>query len=210
MTHRADEIGAFVARADALLVNLGTFDAERREATAAAHRASPTRPACPGCSIRCSSTARRRARPMRKSLVAQKPRRDAAQRRGVRGAVGRRGADDAALARYARDTRAVVALTGDGRPGHRRRAARRDRQRPSADGARDRDGLRGLGAGRRRSSRSRAMRWRRPRRRCCASASPARSRASARAGPGSFRGRRSSMRSMRSTATTLIAKARVS
>src|SRR6476646_9197946 len=36
MTLAADEIGAFVARADALLVNLGTFDAERRAATAAA------------------------------------------------------------------------------------------------------------------------------------------------------------------------------
>ena len=36
MTLAADEIGAFVARADALLVNLGTFDDERREATAAA------------------------------------------------------------------------------------------------------------------------------------------------------------------------------
>ncbi len=41
MTLSAEEIGGFVARADALLVNLGTFDAERREATgvaiAAAH-----------------------------------------------------------------------------------------------------------------------------------------------------------------------------
>ena len=36
MTLAADEIGAFVARADGLLINLGTFDAERREATAAA------------------------------------------------------------------------------------------------------------------------------------------------------------------------------
>src|SRR5882672_7635095 len=36
MTLSAVEIGAFVARADALLVNLGTFDAERRDATAAA------------------------------------------------------------------------------------------------------------------------------------------------------------------------------
>src|SRR5437764_15104684 len=36
MTLSADEIGAFVARADALLVNLGTFDEERRDATAAA------------------------------------------------------------------------------------------------------------------------------------------------------------------------------
>src|SRR5215213_2345506 len=36
MTLSADEIGTFVGRADALLVNLGTFDEERREATAAA------------------------------------------------------------------------------------------------------------------------------------------------------------------------------
>src|SRR5437879_1770607 len=32
MTIAPDEIGPFVARADALLVNLGTFDAERRAA----------------------------------------------------------------------------------------------------------------------------------------------------------------------------------
>jgi hydroxyethylthiazole kinase len=44
MTLSAEEIGAFVASAQALLVNLGTFDAERREATgiaieaAASHR----------------------------------------------------------------------------------------------------------------------------------------------------------------------------
>ncbi|MDI1347095.1 MAG: hydroxyethylthiazole kinase [Pseudolabrys sp.] len=36
MTLSAEEIGAFVARSDALLVNLGTFDSERREATALA------------------------------------------------------------------------------------------------------------------------------------------------------------------------------
>src|SRR5512143_1147799 len=33
MTLSAEEVGGFVARSDALLVNLGTFDAERREAT---------------------------------------------------------------------------------------------------------------------------------------------------------------------------------
>ena len=36
MTLSTEEIGAFVSRADALLVNLGTFDHERREATAIA------------------------------------------------------------------------------------------------------------------------------------------------------------------------------
>jgi hydroxyethylthiazole kinase len=38
MTLSAEEIGAFVGRAQALLVNLGTFDAERREATEIAVR----------------------------------------------------------------------------------------------------------------------------------------------------------------------------
>src|SRR5579875_938904 len=33
MTISAEEIGGFIAGADALLVNLGTFDAERRAAT---------------------------------------------------------------------------------------------------------------------------------------------------------------------------------
>src|SRR5688572_21901494 len=33
MTIAADEVASFVARADALLINLGTFDAERRAAT---------------------------------------------------------------------------------------------------------------------------------------------------------------------------------
>ncbi len=33
MTVAPDEVGAFTARADALLVNLGTFDRERRDAT---------------------------------------------------------------------------------------------------------------------------------------------------------------------------------
>lgn len=46
MTLSPEEIGAFVARSDALLVNLGTFDRERREATsiavaAAAQHARP-------------------------------------------------------------------------------------------------------------------------------------------------------------------------
>ena len=40
MTLSAEEIGSFVAGAQALLVNLGTFDAERREATAVAVEAA--------------------------------------------------------------------------------------------------------------------------------------------------------------------------
>jgi hydroxyethylthiazole kinase len=42
MTLSAEEIGSFVASAQALLVNLGTFDAERREATAIALQAATT------------------------------------------------------------------------------------------------------------------------------------------------------------------------
>jgi hydroxyethylthiazole kinase len=40
MTLSAEEVGSFVASAQALLVNLGTFDAERREATAIAVEAA--------------------------------------------------------------------------------------------------------------------------------------------------------------------------
>ena len=43
MTLSAEEIGSFVAGAQALLVNLGTFDAERREATAIALEAATNR-----------------------------------------------------------------------------------------------------------------------------------------------------------------------
>ncbi|MBX6328769.1 MAG: hydroxyethylthiazole kinase [Pseudolabrys sp.] len=43
MTLSPEEIGAFIAQADALLVNLGTFDAERREAARAAVAAATER-----------------------------------------------------------------------------------------------------------------------------------------------------------------------
>lgn len=43
MTISSDEIGSFVERADALLVNLGTFDAERRAATDIAIRHAVTK-----------------------------------------------------------------------------------------------------------------------------------------------------------------------
>ena len=41
MTISPEEIAQFVARADALLVNLGTFDAERREAVRIAREDAP-------------------------------------------------------------------------------------------------------------------------------------------------------------------------
>ena len=156
MTIAPKEVRAFAARADALLINLGTFDAGAAEGVARARSASPTRPAFPGCSIRCSSTARRRARRSRRRSWRKKPRALRLNARRVRRAGGRqdrrRGAGalrQGAAHRGRPDRRA--------RSRCRRRAPRHDRQRPSADGAGHRDGLRGLGAGRRRA-RGRARR----------------------------------------------------
>ncbi|MEA2879231.1 MAG: hydroxyethylthiazole kinase [Hyphomicrobiales bacterium] len=110
MTLAANEIGAFVARADALLINLGTFDEERREATAAAldvvgERRTPwvLDP------VFIDRSAPRAA--YAKSLVARNPnaiRLNRAEFTALSGAEP----DDAALTRYARETQAVVALTG--------------------------------------------------------------------------------------------------
>jgi len=110
MTLSADEIGAFVARADALLVNLGTFDAERRDATAAALDVAGEK----GVPWVLDPVFIDRSEPRAtyaRSLVARKPRAirlNSAEFAALSGAKG----DDAALARYALDTRAVVALTG--------------------------------------------------------------------------------------------------
>jgi len=110
MTLSADEIGAFVQRADALLVNLGTFDEERREATAAALEVAAERripwvldPVFIDRSAARADYAR--------SLLAQKPgalRLNAAEFTALSGSEP----DDAALTRTARDARAVMALTG--------------------------------------------------------------------------------------------------
>jgi hydroxyethylthiazole kinase len=110
MTLSPDEIGAFVARADALLVNLGTFDAERRAATAAALEVAAERriPWVLDPVFIDRSDARA---VYAKSLVAQNP--DALRLNGAEfGALSGNEPDDAALAGYALDTLAVVALTG--------------------------------------------------------------------------------------------------
>src|SRR5881394_1426373 len=110
MTLGADEIGAFVARADALLVNLGTFDAERREATAAALEVAAERriPWVLDPVFIDRSDARAT---YAKSLVAQNP--DAVRLNAAEFVVlSGYESDEAALARYALDTLAVVALTG--------------------------------------------------------------------------------------------------
>jgi hydroxyethylthiazole kinase len=110
MTLAVDEIGAFVARADALLVNLGTLDEERREATAAALEVVAERRTPwvldPVFVDRSESRAA-----YAKSLVAQNPdaiRLNWAEFITLSGVES----DDTALTRYALDTLAVVALTG--------------------------------------------------------------------------------------------------
>ena len=110
MTLSADEIGAFVARADALLVNLGTFDAERREAAAAALEVVGERRTPWVLDPVFIDRSEPRAT-YAKSLVAQNP--DAIRlNRAEFVALAGAEPDDGALSRYALDTLAVVALTG--------------------------------------------------------------------------------------------------
>ena len=110
MTLSADEIGAFVSRADALLVNLGTFDEERRAATAAAlDVVSERRTPWVLDPVFVDRSEARAA--YAKSLVAQNP--DAIRLNWAEFiTLGGVEADDAALTRYALDTLAIVALTG--------------------------------------------------------------------------------------------------
>ena len=110
MTLSADEIGAFVARADALLVNLGTFDAERRDAAETAIEVA-TEEGVPWV-LDPVFVDRSEARAVyAKSLVAQNP--DAIRLNWAEFiTLGGVEADDAALTRYALDTLAIVALTG--------------------------------------------------------------------------------------------------
>ena len=74
MTLAPKEIGEFVARADALLVNLGTFDPERRKASTRRDRRSPTSAGMPWVldPVFIDRSPPRAA--FAKKLVAQKPR----------------------------------------------------------------------------------------------------------------------------------------
>jgi hydroxyethylthiazole kinase len=110
MTVSADEIGAFVARADALLVNLGTFDDERRNATATALEVASEE----GVAWVLDPVFIDRSEPRAdyaKSLAAQKPRAIRLNRAEFVALVGEE-PDGGALMRYALDTLAVIALTG--------------------------------------------------------------------------------------------------
>ena len=167
MTIALTEVKAFAARADALLINLGTFDPERQKASLAAigvaNKAGIPWVLDPVFIDRSPPRAA-----FAKKLVALKPRALRLNRGRICHAVGGRNAEaagEAALVRYAKAKRTVVGLTGETRSGLRRRAPGHHRQRSSADGARHGDGLRCLGAGRRDASRSSRMRGRRSRRR---------------------------------------------
>jgi hydroxyethylthiazole kinase len=110
MTIAPAEIRSFVQRADALLVNLGTFDAERRKAALAAVAVANKRRIPWVLDPVFIDRSEPRAA-YAKSLVAQKPR---AIRLNRAEFIALSGAEPEgeALSRYALDTLAVVALTG--------------------------------------------------------------------------------------------------
>ncbi len=110
MTLSPDEIGAFVARADALLINLGTFDQGRREAAAAALEVASEE----GVPWVLDPVFIDRSEPRAayaRSLVGHKPRAIRLNRAEFATLAGLEPEGDA-LARFALDTLAVLAMTG--------------------------------------------------------------------------------------------------
>jgi hydroxyethylthiazole kinase len=111
MTIARDEVKAFVAGADALLINLGTFDPERKQASlaavAAANKAGIPWVLDPVFIDRSEPRAA-----FAKALVAKKP---AAVRpnRAEFAALSDGKTDDRTLARYAKLRRTVIGLTGE-------------------------------------------------------------------------------------------------
>ena len=181
MTVDPEEIADFVAGADALLVNLGTLDPERRQAT--------------GIAVEVA-TSKRKPWVLDPVFIDRTPRRAAA-----RAGAGRARADgDPLQPRRIRNTcrcgggtrspRHLRARSRHGGRGHRRLRSRHrriatcgHRQRRSDDGAHHRDGLRGLGLGRRSACCRATMPGQRLLRRCCGSALPAMWRHGLRPGP---------------------------
>ena len=124
----------FVARADALLVNLGTFDAERRAAAGDRRRGGQRR----GKPWVLDPVFIDRSPPraaFAATLVAAEPRAIRCNRAEFEALAGVK-PEGGALAQLRARHGAVVGLTGADRPRDRRRPARRDRQWRSADGAR--------------------------------------------------------------------------
>src|SRR5204862_7077397 len=110
MTIALKEVKAFAARADALLINLGTFDPERQKASLAAigiaNKAGTPWVLDPVFIDRSPPRAA-----FAKTLVAKKPRAlrlNLAEFAALSGKI-----DDAALARFAKARRTVVGLTGE-------------------------------------------------------------------------------------------------
>ena len=142
MTIAPDEVGAFAARADSLLVNLGTFDAERR----AAADAAITQVTAEGKPWMLDPVLIDRSPPRAayaRSLVARRP------------AAIRLNETEYLTLAEAMPPEVFARAEWDRRRDHRgnrsryrRRTGIPDRQRPSSYGPRDRHGLRGIGAGR--------------------------------------------------------------
>ena len=110
MSASPEEIESFVARAGALLVNLGTLDAERRAALPLALE-RPRRRACPSCSIRSSSMPPRLALRSRARSWTRAPavlRLNAGEFEALAG----RSPTPAHVREFAKAKRCIVALTG--------------------------------------------------------------------------------------------------
>jgi hydroxyethylthiazole kinase len=111
MTIALKEVRAFAARADALLVNLGTFDPERQKASLAAIGVA-NKAGIPWVldPVFIDRSAPRAA--FAKKLVAKRPR-ALRLNRAEFGALSGGKTEDAALARFAKARHAVVGLTGE-------------------------------------------------------------------------------------------------
>ena len=115
MTIAQKEVGAFAARADALLINLGTFDPERQKASLAAIGVA-NKVGIPWVldPVFIDRSPPRAA--FAKKLVAMKPRAlrlNRAEFGALSGGKDTIEADDAALVRFAKARRTVVGLTGE-------------------------------------------------------------------------------------------------
>jgi len=111
MTIAPKEVRAFVARADALLVNLGTFDAERQKASLAAV-AVANKGGIPWVLDPVFIDRSKPRAAFAKTLVAKKPRALRLNRAEFEALAGGK-SDDQALAKYAKARRVVVGLTGE-------------------------------------------------------------------------------------------------
>src|SRR5712691_11698230 len=110
MTIAPDEVADFVAQADALVINLGTMDAERREAIDIAIGAAGDRVPWLLDPVFVDRSAPRAA--FAKDLLARHPRAVRLNRAELSRLAGAE-PEPAVLARFARDHATVIGLTGD-------------------------------------------------------------------------------------------------